>query len=137
MSIEKLIGNTPLVELTSFSSKPGVRIFSKLEGTNPGGSVKDRAAYGMINDALQSGKITKDSHLIEPTSGNTGKALAMIAAIKGITISLVMPESATAERIQTMRAYGAEVILTPAEGTIEYSRKYAEQLAKEKGLFSS
>jgi len=133
MGIEKLIGNTPLAELKSFSPKPGVQIFSKLEGQNPGGSVKDRAAFGMINDALQSGKINKDSHLIEATSGNTGIALAMIAAIHEISISLVMPESASSERIQTMKAYGAEVILTPAEGTIEYSRKHALELAEKKG----
>jgi len=135
MSIAKLIGNTPLVELDFFSPKPGIQIFSKLEGNNPGGSVKDRAALGMISDALQRGKINKDSHLVEATSGNTGIALAMMAAVHGISISLVMPESASAERIQTMKAYGAEVILTPKEGTIEYSRTHATELAEKNGYY--
>ncbi len=133
MSIISLIGKTPLAELSSFSPKPGVKIFSKLEGNNPGGSVKDRAALGMISDALHRGKIKPGDHLVEATSGNTGIALAMIAAIKGLKISLVMPENSSAERIQTMKAFGAEVILTPEEGTIEFSRTHAEELAKEKG----
>ena len=129
--IIKLIGNTPLVEITSIFKKSGVRLFGKLEGQNPGGSVKDRAAYGMIKGAIDSGRLKKGMRLVEATSGNTGIALAMIANKFGIDITLIMPESATAERVGTMKAYGAEVILTPAAKTIEYSREYAESLAQQ------
>jgi cysteine synthase B len=129
--IIKLIGNTPLVEITSIFKKKGVRLVGKLEGQNPGGSVKDRAAYGMIKGAIDSGQLTKGMRLVEATSGNTGIALAMIANKFGIDITLIMPESATAERVGTMKAYGAEVILTPAAKTIEYSREYAESLAQQ------
>lgn len=125
-----LIGKTPLVEITSIIQKPGVRVFGKLEGQNPGGSVKDRAAYGMIKGALDRGELREGMRLVEATSGNTGIALAMIARVFGIPITLVMPENSTAERVQTMEAYGAQVILTPAEKTIEYSREYAEELAQ-------
>jgi cysteine synthase B len=129
--IIKLIGNTPLIEIKSIYQKKGVRVFGKLEGQNPGGSVKDRAAYGMIKGAIDRGELKQGIRLVEATSGNTGIALAMIANTFGIDITLVMPESATAERVGTMRAYGAEVILTPANKTIEYSREYAEQLAQQ------
>jgi len=132
-NLERLIGNTPLVQVKSLQPSEQVKIFAKLEGQNPGGSVKDRAAYGMIKTALENGDVSAGDHLVEATSGNTGIALAMIAAVSGLKISLIMPESASAERVQTMKAYGAEVILTPAEGTIEYSREYALQLAEEKG----
>lgn len=125
-----LIGKTPLVEITSIIQKPGVRVFGKLEGQNPGGSVKDRAAYAMIKGALDRGELREGMRLVEATSGNTGIALAMIARVFRIPITLVMPENSTAERVQTMEAYGAEVILTPAEKTIEYSREYAEELAQ-------
>jgi len=125
-----LIGKTPLVEITSIIQQPGVRVFGKLEGQNPGGSVKDRAAYGMIKGALDRGELRDGMRLVEATSGNTGIALAMIARVFGIPITLVMPENSTVERVQTMEAYGAEVILTPAEKTIEYSREYAEELAQ-------
>ncbi len=125
-----LIGKTPLVEITSIVQKPGVRVFGKLEGQNPGGSVKDRAAYSMIKGALDRGELREGMRLVEATSGNTGIALAMIARVFGIPITLVMPENSTVERVQTMEAYGAEVILTPAEKTIEYSREYAEELAQ-------
>ncbi|WP_367388746.1 cysteine synthase CysM [Lewinella sp. LCG006] len=125
-----LIGKTPLVEITSIIQKPGVRVFGKLEGQNPGGSVKDRAAYGMIKGALDRGELRDGMRLVEATSGNTGIALAMIARVFGIPITLVMPENSTVERVQTMEAYGAQVILTPAEKTIEYSREYAEELAQ-------
>jgi cysteine synthase B len=135
MSILNLIGNTPLVELKHITTKPGVKIYGKLEGQNPGGSVKDRAAYGMIKGALDRGIINKDTHLVEATSGNTGIALAMIAQLFGIRITLIMPENATVERVQTMRAYGAEVLLTPQEKTIEYSREYAEELASQDGWY--
>ncbi|MEM8584395.1 MAG: cysteine synthase CysM [Bacteroidota bacterium] len=129
-SLISLIGNTPSVNLSDLlpdGSK--VKLFGKLEGQNPGGSVKDRAALGMISGALERGEISKESHLVEATSGNTGIALAMIAAQYGIKITLLMPENSTVERVKTMRAYGAEVLLTPAEKTIEYSRKLAEEMA--------
>lgn len=124
-SLIDLIGNTPLVEIKS--PNPKVKLFAKLEGQNPGGSVKDRAAHAMIKYAMEDGRLSIDDTLIEATSGNTGIALAMIAAIYGIKIKLVMPENATPERVKTMKAYGAEVILTPAEKTIEYSRQYCQE----------
>lgn len=132
-SIAHIIGNTPLVEIKHLIKKPGVKVYGKLEGQNPGGSVKDRAAYNMIKGALDRGEIKPGIKLVEATSGNTGIALAMIARIFGINITLIMPESATKERIGTMRAYGAEVILTPAEKTIEYSREYAQSLVDQGG----
>jgi cysteine synthase B len=132
-SIADIIGNTPLVEITNIIKKPGVKVYGKLEGQNPGGSVKDRAAYNMIKGALDRGEIKPGIKLVEATSGNTGIALAMIARIFGIDITLIMPESATKERVQTMRAYGAEVVLTPAEKTIEYSREYAQSLVDQGG----
>ncbi len=131
--ISDLIGNTPLVEIRRIITKDSVTVFSKLEGQNPGGSVKDRAAYGMISMALDRGDIKKGDHLVEATSGNTGIALAMIACEYQLPITLVMPENSTQERVDTMRAYGAEVILTPAKGTIEYSRSHAEELTRTKG----
>ncbi|MCB0633378.1 MAG: cysteine synthase CysM [Saprospiraceae bacterium] len=127
-SILDLLGNTPLVEITNVIKKPGVKVYGKLEGQNPGGSVKDRPAYGMIKGALDRGEIKPGVRLVEATSGNTGIALAMIARLFGLDITLVMPEDSTLERIQTMRAYGAEVVLTPAEKNIEYSREYAQSL---------
>ena len=133
MGIDKLIGNTPLAELTKLHTHPKVKVFAKLEGNNPGGSVKDRAAYYRIKTALEEKKLTLSDTIIEPTSGNTGIALAMIAATYGIKIKLVMPETATPERVATMKAYGAEVILTPGAKTIEYSRVYAREQAQKKG----
>lgn len=135
MNIEDLIGNTPLVELERIPVMKDVTIYCKLEGHNPGGSVKDRAALGMINGALQRGDVNPGDTLVEATSGNTGIALAMIAALKGLKMKLIMPEDATEERIKSMEAFGAEVILTPAEKTIEYSRELAQQLADEKGYY--
>ncbi len=135
MNLSDLIGNTPLVHLQTIPTNPKVTIYGKLEGQNPGGSVKDRAAYGMITGALERGDIHAGDKLIEATSGNTGIALAMIAQLKGLKMTLVMPEDATAERIQAMTAYGAEVILTPAEKTIEYSRQHAEELAADGKYF--
>jgi S-sulfo-L-cysteine synthase (O-acetyl-L-serine-dependent) len=135
MKIADLIGNTPLVEITNIISKPNVKIYAKLEGQNPGGSVKDRAAFGMISEALKRGDIKKGDKLVEATSGNTGIALAMIAQSVGLKMTLLMPENSTAERIQVMRAYGAEVILTPATKTIEYSRELAEEMAEKEGYF--
>lgn len=128
-----LIGNTPLVRSRVLNPNKKVSLYFKMEGHNPGGSVKDRAAYNMIQSGLDRGEITKDTPLIEATSGNTGIALAMIAGIFGLKIELVMPENATKERVQTMRAYGAEVILTPADVGIEGARDYAEQKVREKG----
>lgn len=135
MNLLDLIGNTPLVEITKINQKPGVKIFGKLEGQNPGGSVKDRAAFGMISEALKRGDVKRGDRLIEATSGNTGIALAMIAQSAGLHMTLLMPENSTVERIQAMRAYGAEVILTPAERTIEYSRELAEEKATKEGYF--
>ena len=134
-SIIDQIGNTPLVEVKKIISKEGVRLFLKLEGQNPGGSVKDRAAYNMISEALKRGDIKKGDTLVEATSGNTGIALAFIAQVLGVNMVLVMPENSTEERIKTMRAYGAELILTSGDAGIEGSRDLAEQLEKEKGYF--
>ena len=130
-SILDLVGNTPMVALKHISANPGVTIYAKLEGNNPGGSVKDRAAYGMIKGALDRGEITPGIKLIEATSGNTGIALAMIASLFGVEIELVMPEDATRERVLTMEAFGAKVILTPKDASMEGSIDYAnEQVAK-------
>ncbi len=127
------IGNTPLVELNVINTNPKVKIFGKLEGHNPGGSVKDRAAYGLIKGGIESGLIKKDSKLIEATSGNTGIALAMIARLMKIDIELVMPENSTRERVLTMRAYGAKVTLTPENGGMEASIDYARSKVKNEG----
>lgn len=132
-SIIGQIGNTPLVEATHLISKKGVRLFLKLEGNNPGGSVKDRPAFNMINEALKRGDIKKGGTLVEATSGNTGIALAFISKLLGLNMVLIMPENSTEERVKTMRAYGAEVILTPADIGIEGSRDLAFKLRDEKG----
>ncbi|WP_373058299.1 cysteine synthase CysM [Zunongwangia sp. H14] len=134
-SILKLIGNTPLVKANTLVKNPGVALYFKLEGQNPGGSVKDRAAYNMIKSALDRGEINSNSKLIEATSGNTGIALAMIAGMFNLDIELVMPENSTVERVQTMRAYGAKVTLTSAEGGIEGARDYAEDKVKQGDYF--
>ncbi|MGY6744421.1 MAG: cysteine synthase CysM [Cecembia sp.] len=135
MKLVDLIGNTPLVELTRIPTKPRVQIFCKLEGQNPGGSVKDRAAYQMIKKALERGDIQPGDRLVEATSGNTGIALAMVANVLGLQMTLVMPDNSTRERILSMEAYGARVLLTPAEKTIEYSRELAEEMAEKEGYF--
>ncbi|MEO8773793.1 MAG: cysteine synthase CysM [Gelidibacter sp.] len=135
-SIIDHIGNTPLVEATHLISKKGVRLFLKLEGSNPGGSVKDRAAFNMISEALKRNDIKKGDTLVEATSGNTGIALAFIAPLLGLKMVLIMPENSTEERIKTMRAYGAELILTSADDGIEGARDLAEKLEKEKGYFA-
>lgn len=125
MNLVDLVGNTPLVELARVCPNPRVRLFGKVEGNNPGSSVKDRAAKFMIEGAERRGELKPGVRIIEPTSGNTGIALAMIAAIKGYEIELVMPENSTAERVATMEAFGAKVTLTPAavgmEGAIDYA----------------
>ena len=127
-TILELIGNTPMAELKNLHSNPKVRIFAKLEGNNPGGSVKDRAAYNMIKSAIDRGEIKSDTILIEATSGNTGIALAMIASLYKINIELIMPSNSTKERVLTMEAFGAKVILLE---NIEACRDYAEAKAQE------
>ncbi|MEM8966159.1 MAG: cysteine synthase CysM [Bacteroidota bacterium] len=135
MKFVDLIGNTPLVELQNIPKKKNVTLLGKLEGNNPGGSVKDRAAYGMIRGALDRGDIKVGDQLVEATSGNTGIALAMIARVLGLNMTLIMPDNSTRERVLAMEAYGAKVILTPAEKTIEYSRELAEQMSADEGYF--
>ena len=128
-----LIGNTPLVESVNLVKNPNVKLLLKLEGNNPGGSVKDRAAYNMIASAIERGEIKIGDKLIEATSGNTGIALAMIAQLFGIEIELVLPEDSTKERTQTMLAYGAKVILTPASLGIIGSRDYVDKKMEQGG----
>ena len=126
-TILDLVGNTPMVELKRLNPNPNVKIFAKLEGNNPGGSVKDRPALNMIRSAVERGDIKSGMQLIEATSGNTGIALAMIARLYNIDIELVMPSNSTRERTLTMEAYGAKVTLLD---TIEICRDYAEDKAK-------
>lgn len=133
-SIIDLIGNTPLVK-SRLVKNPNVHLYYKLEGNNPGGSVKDRAAYHMIKSALERGDINSKSQLVEATSGNTCIALAMIAGIFRLNIELIMPESSTKERIQTMRAYGARVTLTSAQKGMEGARDYAAEVVAKTGAF--
>ena len=134
-TIEDAIGNTPLVALQRIaateSAARGNVILAKLEGNNPAGSVKDRAALSMVRRAEERGEIRPGDTLIEATSGNTGIALAMAAAIRGYHMVLIMPEDLSIERAQTMKAFGAELILTPKSAGIEYSRDLAEQMQKE------
>ena len=122
----ELVGNTPLVELSRLNPNPKVKIFGKLEGNNPGGSVKDRAAKNMIEGAIARGELKPGMKLIEATSGNTGIALAMIARLYDIEIELAMPANSTRERVLTMEAFGATVTLTE---TIESARDYAVEMA--------
>jgi S-sulfo-L-cysteine synthase (O-acetyl-L-serine-dependent) len=134
-TILDFVGNTPLVEVKTLLKKPGVKIFAKLEGNNPGGSVKDRAAFSMINGAIERGDLKPGMKLIEATSGNTGIALAMIARVFGYEIDIVMPGNATIERVQTMEAYGANVILTPQEKSMEGAIDYVNEKAATGGYF--
>lgn len=134
-SIIDFVGNTPLVEVQNIFKKEGVTLLLKLEGNNPGGSVKDRAAYNMINEAIKKGNIKKGDTLVEATSGNTGIALALMAKVLGVNMVLILPENSTEERIKTMRAYGAKVILTPQELGIEGSRDHALKLKYKKGYY--
>lgn len=131
-NIIDFVGNTPLVEISRLNPNPGVKLFAKLEGNNPGGSVKDRAALNMIRSAIDRGEITKGTMLIEATSGNTGIALAMIASIYDLEIELVMPSNATRERTLTMQAFGAKVTLLES---IETCRDYAEEKGEQAGYF--
>jgi len=131
MNLIELVGNTPLVELCRVNPNSGVRLLGKVEGNNPGSSVKDRAAKFMIDGAEKRGELKPGVRIIEPTSGNTGIALALIAAVKGYQIELVVPENSTSERVATMEAFGATVTLTPAEAGMEGSIDFAhEQVAK-------
>jgi len=135
MKLFELIGNTPLIELEHIPLNPRVKIFCKMEGQNPGGSVKDRAAYNMIRSALDRGEIKSGDKLVEATSGNTGIALAMVAKVLGLDMTLIMPDNSTKERVLSMEAYGAKVILTPAAQTIEYSRVLAEKMRDGEGYY--
>src|SRR5579859_2813085 len=128
-SILDTIGNTPLVELKSFSPRPGVQIFAKLEGFNPSGSVKDRIAKMMIEEAEADGKLTPGSILLEPTSGNTGIALAMIPRVKGYPFTAVMPDNVTKERLQMLELYGAQVIFSDGALGSNGAVKLAQELA--------
>lgn len=131
MSILSAIGDTPLVELTNLTSNSKVRILGKLEGLNPGGSVKDRPAYWMVKKAEESGELTQERTILEPTSGNTGIGLAMIGSAKGYPVKLVMPECVSTERRRILEAFGAEVILTAAEegtdGAIREAHRILDQ----------
>ncbi|HAE81869.1 MAG TPA: cysteine synthase B [Ktedonobacter sp.] len=129
-SILDTIGNTPLVELKSFSPRPDVHIFAKLEGANPSGSIKDRIAKKMIEEAEASGKLTTDSILIEPTSGNTGIALAMIARVKGYSFTAVMPDNVTRERRQMLELYGAHIIYSDGKQGSNGAVRLAKELAQ-------
>jgi cysteine synthase B len=131
-TVEDFIGNTPLVRLQRLPGSDRNILLAKLEGNNPAGSVKDRPAISMIRHAEARGRIKPGDTLIEPTSGNTGIALAMAAAIRGYRLVLIMPEHLSAERRQTMRAYGAEIVLTPRAGGMEAARDLAERMVREK-----
>ncbi|PAD67725.1 cysteine synthase A [Bacillus sp. 7586-K] len=130
-NIADLIGQTPLVKLNRLNPENGAAVYLKLEYFNPSGSVKDRAAYNMIIDAEKKGLLKPNSTIIEPTSGNTGIGLAMNAAARGYKAILVMPDTMTQERINILKAYGAEVVLTPGDEKMQGSIRKAEQLTKE------
>ena len=134
-SAAELIGNTPLVELTGYEQDRGLKatIAAKVEFFNPAGSVKDRVAKAMLDDAEAAGRIDQDTVLIEPTSGNTGIGLAALAAIRGYRLILTMPETMSVERQKLVRAYGAEVVLTPGDKGMQGAIDKAEQLAEELG----
>jgi len=129
--LEACVGNTPLVRLQRLPVNNGNTVLVKLEGNNPAGSVKDRPALSMIRRAQERGRIKPGDTLVEPTSGNTGIALAMAAAMMGYRMVLVMPENQSVERQQTMRAYGAELILTPTAASMEGARDVAERMVRE------
>ncbi len=134
-SLLDFLGNTPLVEIKNINPNKAVKIFAKLEGHNPGGSVKDRAAYGMIKGALSRGELKPGMKLVEATSGNTGIALAMIARLFGLEIEIIMPSNATRERVLTMEAFGAKVILTPSEKSMEGAIDLAHEKVAAGGYF--
>jgi len=136
MNLLSAIGSTPLVELNNLNGNSKVRIFGKLEGNNPGGSIKDRPAYYMLKKAEESGKLIRGKTIIEPTSGNTGIALAMIGAAKGYKVKLCMPECVSLERRSIIEAFGAEAVLTSAnEGTDGSIRKAYQFIAEEPGKY--
>lgn len=130
-NILETIGNTPLVELKSFSPKPGIQIFAKLEGANPSGSIKDRIALKMIEDAEASGRLTPGAIMLEPTSGNTGIALAMIARVKGYQFTAVMPDNVTSERRKMLELYGVKIVFSDgtqgSNGAVRLAKELAEQ----------
>ena len=130
-SVLELIGNTPLVDVSALSPNPAVRILAKLEGQNPGGSIKDRIAWKMIQEAEDDGTLSPGRTIIEPSSGNTGIALAMIARTRGYPIKIVMPENVSIERRQALEVWGAEIILTPGEEGSNGAVRRAQQLADE------
>ena len=136
MNLLSAIGSTPLVELNNLNGNSKVRIFGKLEGNNPGGSIKDRPAYYMIKKAEESGELTREKTILEPTSGNTGIALAMIGAAKGYKVKLCMPECVSVERQRVIEAFGAETVLTPAnEGTDGAIKKARLLITEEPGKY--
>jgi cysteine synthase len=130
-SVLELIGNTPIVDISALSPNPGVRILAKLEGQNPGGSIKDRIAWKMVQEAEADGTLTAGRTIIEPSSGNTGIALAMIARTRGYPIKVVMPENVSIERRQALEVWGAEIIVTPGEEGSNGAVRRAEALADE------
>ncbi len=127
MSLFEAIGNTPLIQLGGLNGNPRIKILCKLEGSNPGGSVKDRPAYYMIKKAEENGELVKEKTIIEPTSGNMGIALAMIGAAKGYKVKLYMPECVSVERRQVLAAFGAEIVLTPAREGIDGAIRAAHE----------
>lgn len=127
------IGNTPLVRLNKLTKGCGSEVYVKVEGKNPGGSIKDRAALSMIDDAVASGKLKEGGTIIEPTSGNTGIGLSMVAAVRGYKAVIVMPDTMSKERISLMKAFGAEVVLTPGKEGMAGAVKKAEEIEKETG----
>src|SRR6266700_6808032 len=134
-SFLETIGNTPLVELKSFSPRPGVEIYAKLEGANPSGSIKDRVAQRMIEEAEANGTLQPGSILLEPTSGNTGIALAMISRIKGYQFTAVMPDNVTQERLQMLELYGAQIIYSDGTLGSNGAVKLAQELASTDGRY--
>ncbi|HEX7255681.1 MAG TPA: pyridoxal-phosphate dependent enzyme [Gaiellaceae bacterium] len=135
-SVLELVGNTPLVELQRLSPKPGIRLYAKLEGQNPTGSIKDRVAKAMIEAAEEAGELEPGRELLEPTSGNTGISLAMVARLKGYRLTCVVPENVTEERLKLLRLYGAQIILSPgAEGSNGAVRLALELAERESRYF--
>jgi cysteine synthase len=130
-SVLELVGNTPLVELTRLTPKPSVQLYAKLEGQNPTGSIKDRVAKAMIEAAEASGELEPGRKLLEPTSGNTGISLALVARLKGYSLTCVVPENVTEERLKLLRLYGAEIVLSPgvegSNGAVRLALELAEQ----------
>lgn len=127
-NVLEMIGNTQMVKLNNFNIKPEINIYAKIEGNNPGGSIKDRIAYRMITEAVKSGELTKEKTIVEPTSGNTGIGLAMVSAILGYNIEIVMSKAVSVERRKMMKAFGAKIILTEPELGTDGAIKKAREL---------